>query len=66
MREFYKDKIKVVGVDLLCFAADPETLEALSYGCYDPYAWKDLEKGPVETIGINEWQTRVNERRKTP
>ena len=62
MKGHYSGKVKVVGVDLMCFAADATTLEPLSCGCYDPYAWSDPSPEPIETIGIGEWQTRRNER----
>lgn len=58
MNGYYKDKIKVVGVGLMCFPADPKTLEPLSCGCYDPWAWKDPDPEPVETISTNEWWRR--------
>ena len=56
-------KIKVVGDFFMCFAADPITLEAVSCSIYDPYAWKDQETGPVETISTAEWYRRVDQRR---
>ena len=58
----YTGKIKVVGVDMLCFPADPVTLRALGTECYDPYAWSDPENGPVETIDATEWNVRRNAR----
>lgn len=54
----YDGKVKVVGLDMMCFPADPETLNAISCGCYDPYAWADPQEGPVETICVSEWQIR--------
>jgi hypothetical protein len=54
----YTGRVKVVGVDLMCFPAAPGTLEPLGTGCYDPYAWKDPEHGPVEIITLPEWQAR--------
>ena len=62
-KSFYEGKIKVVGCDLMCFAADPVTLEALTVSYYDAYAWMAPEEGPVETIHVNEWDRRLNERR---
>lgn len=41
IKSLYTGKIKVVGEDLMCFPINPETLEATSCGCYDPYAWTD-------------------------
>lgn len=63
MNGYYKGKIKVVGVDMTCFPVDPVSLEALSCGCYDPYAWSDPDPDPAETISIAEWQLRSNRRR---
>jgi hypothetical protein len=63
MGGYYQGKIKVVGEDLMCFPADPVTLEPLSCGCYDPYAWSCPDHEPVETIGIEEWQDRRNKLR---
>lgn len=54
----YSGKIKVVGINLMCFPADPKTLEALACGSYDPHAWIDPDPEPIETIGIREWQRR--------
>jgi len=56
----YSGKIKVVCVDLLCFPADPQTLDPLGTGVFDQWAWSDPEDGPVETIDIAEWQIRRN------
>lgn len=53
-------RIRVVGVDLMCFPVDATTLEPLSCGSYDPWAWIDPVPGYRETIHINEWQTRRN------
>lgn len=58
----YAGNIKVVGEDLMCFPADPKTLEPLGTGCYDPWAWKDPEPA-VETISLSEWQRRRNAQR---
>lgn len=60
MDGYYKGKIKVVGIDLMCFPVDPETLEATSTGCYDPWAWTAPDPEPIETIGCNEWSVRRN------
>jgi hypothetical protein len=54
----YQDRIKVVGLDMMCFPADPLTLEPIGASSYDPYAWSHPENEPAETIGINEWQLR--------
>ena len=59
----YPGKIKVVGEDLLCFPADPKTLDPLGSGCFDQWAWTDPEPGPIETICLAEWQTRRNRQR---
>lgn len=61
----YEGNIKVVCPDMMCFPANPKTLEALSCGCYDPYALSDPESEPVETISVNEWNRRCNERRNS-
>ena len=62
---YYKGWVKVVGVDMDCFAAHPETLEPRScQGGYDPWAWSDPDPEPVETIGISEWQARRNQLRR--
>jgi hypothetical protein len=59
----YTGKVKVVGTDLLCFPADPVTLDALGTCCYDAYAWSDIESGPVETIDVSEWSRRRDRKR---
>lgn len=63
MNGYYAGKVKVVGVDLMCFPARQRDLEPLASGCYDPYAWSDPDPEPVETIGVAEWQRRRNELR---
>lgn len=55
----YAGKIKVVGVDLMCFPADPKTLDPLGCSVYDAYAITDPEA--VQTISIGEWQVRRNQ-----
>lgn len=55
----YRGRIKVVGYDMLCFPADPKTLEPLSTGSYDPFAWTDPDEA-VETIDVVEWNVRRN------
>jgi hypothetical protein len=55
---YYAGKVKVVGNDLMCFPADPETLAPLACSTYDPYALTDRELGPVETISFGEWLHR--------
>jgi hypothetical protein len=59
---YYAGKIKVVCADLMCFPVNPETLEATSTGCYDPWAWTDPDKDPVETISHGEWCLRLNKK----
>lgn len=61
----YAERIKVVGVDLMCFAVDPETLEPLGCGCYDPWAWSDPESA-AETITVAEWQRRRDQATTPP
>lgn len=56
----YVGKVKVVGEDMMCFPADPKTLDPLGCSCYDAYARSDPEVGPVETISVGEWSTRRN------
>ncbi len=58
MNGYYKGRIKVVGADLMCFPVDPQTLEALACSTYDPYALKDPDPEPVETIDACEWLRR--------
>jgi hypothetical protein len=60
---YYKGWLKVVGADLLCFAAHPETLEPRGCGTYDPWAWSDPDPEPVETISVGEWNRRLNDAR---
>jgi hypothetical protein len=55
---YWQGRIKVVGNDMICFPAHPQTLEPLACGTYDPHAWSDPDPEPVETITINEWQLR--------
>lgn len=64
MNGYYSGKVKVVGVDLMCFPAHAETLEALACGSYDPWAWSDPDPEPIETISISEWQVRVDDMRE--
>jgi len=58
MNGYYTGKIKVVCGDLMCFPVHAKTLEPLSCGCYDPYAWSDPDPEPISTIGIGEWQDK--------
>lgn len=60
MSGYYKGKIKVVGVDMLCFPVDRITLKPLATGVYDPYAWSDTDPEPIETISCSEWHIRRN------
>jgi len=60
----YDGLIKVVGLDRMCFPADPVTLEALSTGCYDQWAWN--EPSALEIIDVTEWNTRRNALRAIP
>ena len=62
MNNYYKDKIKVVCVDLQCFPVDPKTLEATSCSTYDPWAIKDPDPEPLETISADEWYMRINKK----
>ena len=64
MSDYYKGKIKVIGVDMMCFPVDPVTLESLSCGCYDPYAWTDMDTDAVENIGIGAWEVRCGDMRE--
>lgn len=63
MNGYYAGKIKVVGCDMMCFPVSSVTLEPLSCGCYDPYAWSDPDSEPIETIGVSEWQKRLDRQR---
>jgi hypothetical protein len=58
MNGYYVGKIKVVGEDMMCFAARQGDLQPLSCSTYDPHAWSDPDPEPVETISIGEWQRR--------
>jgi hypothetical protein len=60
----YEGKIKVVGVDLMCWPVNPATLEATACSTYDPYAWCDPEREPIETISHDEWTRRLNRKWK--
>jgi len=64
MNDYYKGKIKVVGSDKMCFPVNPETLEPLACSSYDPYAWSNPEKEPIETISIEEYWQRKNQKEK--
>ena len=63
MNGYYAGKIKVVGPDMMCFPVSPGSLEPVSCGCYDPYAWSDPDPEPNETIGLSEWSRRRDELR---
>ncbi|QWL64891.1 hypothetical protein [Aeromonas jandaei] len=58
MNGIYKDKIKVVADDKMCFPVDPKTLEPVTSSIYDPYAWSDPDPEPLETITISELYRR--------
>lgn len=58
MSGLYKDKIKVVADDKMCFPVDPKTLEPVTSSIYDPYAWSDPDPEPLETITISELYRR--------
>lgn len=58
MGNFASDTIKVVDIDMMCFRADPKTLEPLGCSFYDPYAF--AEPDTAETIKLNEWYHRRN------
>ena len=62
--KYYEGKIKVVGADLMCFPADPITLEALSTSTYDPWAWSDPDPTPIRTISHEQWLLEVNNERQ--
>ena len=57
---YYAGKVKVVGDDLLCFAADAKTLQPLSCSTYDACARTDPDPEPVETISVSEWLRRTS------
>lgn len=61
MTEHYEGKIKVVREDLVCFAVDSKTLEAVGGSEYDPWAWSHPEPGAIETISVGEWNRRCYE-----
>lgn len=56
----YAGKIKVVGIDKMCFPVDPETYEATSSSCYDPSPYLEHPESnrPVETISEDEFRKR--------
>ena len=64
MNDYYKGKIKVVGENLMCFPADPVTLDALACSTYDPWAISDPDPMPTETISCGEWNKRLADRRE--
>ena len=57
-----KKTIRVIGVDMMCFLVDAETLKPLSCGVYDPWAWSDPEPG--EQMSVAEWERILHERRE--
>ena len=57
---YYSGYIKVVCGDMMCFPVNQNTLDAISCGCYDPYAWTDPDRDAIETITFDEWIRRVN------
>lgn len=63
MSGYYKGKIKVVGCDLMCFPVDPVTLNALACSSYDPWAIRDPDPEPIETISCGEWNRRLSDKR---
>lgn len=62
MNGLYKDKIKVVCDDKMCFPVDPKTLKPITSSIYDPYAWSDPDPEPLETITISELYRRQDAR----
>ena len=64
MSAYYDGKVKVICEGLMCFPADPKTLEALATSCYDAYAISDPDTAPVETISCGEWQVRLDAMRR--
>lgn len=62
MNGLYKDKIKVVCDDKMCFPVDPKTLKPVTSSIYDPYAWSDPDPEPLETITISELYRRQDAR----
>jgi len=56
MSGYYSGKIKVVCPDKMCFPVDPQTLDALSTGCYDPYPYQ--EEDALEVISVGVWNAR--------
>jgi len=54
---YYSGRIKVIGPDKMCFAADPETLKPVSPSVYDPYAYR-FRDGATEVISTAEWNRR--------
>lgn len=56
-----KRTIKVIGEDRMCFRVDADTLEPLSCGCYDAYAFSDPE--PVESMSVSSWNAARYEQR---
>ena len=58
MNGYYKDKIKVVGNDLMCFPVCPKTSEPKACSLFDAYAVSQPDPEPIETISVNEWNKR--------
>jgi hypothetical protein len=58
MSGYYKDRVKVIGANLMCFPARPGDLEPLACSTYDPYALADPDPEPIETISVAEWNER--------
>lgn len=55
MNGYYKNRVKVICPDLMCFPADPDTLAPLATSSYDPWAVSDPDPEPARTIGFGEW-----------
>jgi len=54
----YKDLVKVIKIDLMCFPANPITLEQVGTSVFDPWAITQPEEDPAETLDINEYMSR--------
>lgn len=63
MRRRNETDIYVIGVDLMCFWVDAETLEPRSVGCFDPWAYKDPPTTNV--MCVNQWSLQKASGRNT-
>ena len=53
--------IEVVGVDMMCFKVDAESLNPIGPSYYQPAAWNDPAGN--QQMDVNEWNLRRDEMR---